>query len=70
MLMYSCAGFDFGDLTDEDLIGTECFTNTGQSGGPFSRCTVGSLVAAWAVGAEVCMHVHAEQMYHISALYT
>ena len=55
MLMYSCAGFDFGTITDEDLIGTECFTNTGESGGPFSRCTVGSLVAAWAVGAEVRM---------------
>ena len=57
MLLYTCDGFDFGTLSDEDLIGAECFTNTGQAGTPLARCADGNLIAAWAVGGEVRMYV-------------
>ena len=70
MLLYSCNGIKLGTLTDEELIGAECFTNNNQAGTPLVQCTRGNLVASWAVGGEVSVYMLFCPLYIQSVLKT
>ena len=56
MILYTCDGIELGDVTDEMLVGANCYASDGIGlGTPLAQCTRGNLIAAWAVGGEVSL---------------
>ena len=54
MILYTCDGVELRDVTDETLVGANCFSNNGTGiGTPLTQCTRGNLIAGWAVGGDV-----------------
>ena len=51
MILYECGGKDLSGFTPEQLKGAPCEQTT------LGSCRSGSIVAAWAVGGQVCVCV-------------
>ena len=50
MVLYTCDGVKFHNITDEILVGGQCFTRPPS---PWATCFRGNGFAAWAVGGKV-----------------